>query len=524
MQGKKKIKLCTRDGGKWRDICEEEGMGIRLCKVEMEKLIELFVPSCFGDAPHVRGVNLGGWLVTEGWITPELFQGIPNGDLLDGTKIQLKSVTTGKYLSAVNGGGTNIVANRDSASSWETFKLWRVDQNHYQFKVSSKQFWGVYSNPNVVATVTQPSDSETFQLIRCPQDGNRIRLRSQRTGNFVQAANENSVTADYNGDGGCGDGNPSVFIMNHFGVLQGEYQVTNGWGSQAKQIMQNHWNSFITEDDFVFMSQHGLNTVRVPVGWWIAYDPNPPAPFVGGSLQALDNAFNWAEKHGIRVLVDLHAAPGSQNGNAHSGTRDGSLEWGTTEQNIQDTLHVIDFLANRYRRRSGLYAIELINEPHAPVVSQDSLGRYYEAGYSIVRKYSNCYVIWSARIGPADSREYLGRANDKNGVVIDIHLYNLFSDKFKGLSPQQNIDFINEQRAGNISHVSDNSPALSMVGEWVAVFDNQGASKEDYQRFAQAQMNVYGRATFGWCYWTFKCPPDHWSMKWMIHNGYISVY
>lgn len=30
----------------------------------------------------VRGVNLGGWLVVEGWIKPSLFDGIPNGDML----------------------------------------------------------------------------------------------------------------------------------------------------------------------------------------------------------------------------------------------------------------------------------------------------------------------------------------------------------------------------------------------------------------------------------------------------------
>ena len=33
---------------------------------------------------QVRGVNLGGWLIVEGWITPSLFDGIPNKDLLVG--------------------------------------------------------------------------------------------------------------------------------------------------------------------------------------------------------------------------------------------------------------------------------------------------------------------------------------------------------------------------------------------------------------------------------------------------------
>jgi aryl-phospho-beta-D-glucosidase BglC (GH1 family) len=60
-------------------------------------------------------------------------------------------------------------------------------------------------------------------------------------------------------------------------------------------VNQDHWNSFITESDFEFMSSKGITAVRIPVGWWIASDPNPPAPFVGGSLKALDNAFTWAK-------------------------------------------------------------------------------------------------------------------------------------------------------------------------------------------------------------------------------------
>ncbi|KAG9137223.1 hypothetical protein Leryth_026791 [Lithospermum erythrorhizon] len=30
----------------------------------------------------IRAVNLGGWLVTEGWIKPSLFDAIPNKDFL----------------------------------------------------------------------------------------------------------------------------------------------------------------------------------------------------------------------------------------------------------------------------------------------------------------------------------------------------------------------------------------------------------------------------------------------------------
>lgn len=50
-----------------------------------------------------------------------------------------------------------------------------------------------------------------------------------------------------------------------------------------------------------------------------------------------------------------------------------------------------------------------------------------------------------------------------------------------------------------------------------------GATKEDYQRFGSAQLALYGRATFGWAYWTHKNVNQHWSLEWMIKNGYIKI-
>ncbi|RZC64396.1 hypothetical protein C5167_008079 [Papaver somniferum] len=82
----------------------------------------LAVDGLNGDS-KVRGVNLGGCLVLEGWIKPSLFDGIPNGDMLDGTQVQFKSVSSNKYVSAQDGGGQNVNVDRDVPSSWETFRV-----------------------------------------------------------------------------------------------------------------------------------------------------------------------------------------------------------------------------------------------------------------------------------------------------------------------------------------------------------------------------------------------------------------
>nr|GMC77004.1 probable glucan 1,3-beta-glucosidase A [Ipomoea batatas] len=426
---------------------------------------------------RVRAVNLGGWLVTEGWIKPSLFDAIPNKDLLDGTTLQFKSVTVGKYLCAESGGGTILVANSTDASEWETFSLWRINENTFNLRVLNRQFVGLDTSNgragvNLVAVQNTPGISETFQILRNSDDPNRVRIKA-----------------------------------------------SNGF------FLQKHWKTFIVKEDFKWISKNGLNAVRIPVGWWIAYDPNPPKPFVGGSLKALDNAFLWAKKYGVKVIIDLHAAPGSQNGWEHSASRDGSQEWGNSPDYIRQTVAVIDFLTARYAQNPSLYAVELLNEPRAPGVSLETVTEYYKAGYEAVRKHSStAYVVMCNRLGPASNTELLAMAGALKGTVVDVHYYNLFIDLFSNMTAQQNIDYVYNERRAELSDVTTSNGPLSFVGEWVAEWTIRNQTKEDYQRYAKAQLEVFGGATFGWAYWGLKNNvTGYWSLEWMIKNGYIKL-
>ncbi|CAL5417752.1 unnamed protein product [Camellia sinensis] len=374
---------------------------------------------------------------------------------MDGTELQFKSVTVGKYLCAEQGGGTII--------------LWRINETTFQFRVLNKQFMGLnYTTGNGIDVVAiANTSSETFQIVRNSDDLSRVRIKAPN-GLFLQVKTEERVAADSKGDGGWGDSDPSVFIMTISRRLQGEYQLTHGYGPlKASQVMREHWRTFIVEEDFKFISKNGINAVRIPVGWWIASDPKPPHPYIGGSLKALDHAFLWSRNYGIKVIIDLHAAPGSQNGFEH---RDGFQEWGLSDQNIQQTVDVIDFLTVRYANNPSLYA-------------------YYKA----------------------------------ERTVIDVHYYNLFSDVFNNMTVQQNINFINTNRTADLNLVTTSNGPLTFVGEWVAEWKVSRATKEDYKKFADAQLQVYGRATFGWAYWTLKNVNNHWSLQWMIQNGYIKL-
>lgn len=64
------------------------------------------------------------------------------------------------------------------------------------------------------------------------------------------------------------------------------------------------------------MVNYGINTVRMPVGWWIVEElKTPNEHFPAGQLPYLKKALRMLKNAGIWVLIDIHANPGVQSAN-----------------------------------------------------------------------------------------------------------------------------------------------------------------------------------------------------------------
>lgn len=100
---------------------------------------------------------------------------------------------------------------------------------------------------------------------------------------------------------------PSIFAeWSTNQVVTDEYTYTQTLGkAEALQRLSNHWNTWITQDDFVQIARAGLNHVRIPIGYW-AVAPIPGDPYVQGQLSVLDRAIGWAGDAGLKVMLDLH--------------------------------------------------------------------------------------------------------------------------------------------------------------------------------------------------------------------------
>ena len=102
--------------------------------------------------------------------------------------------------------------------------------------------------------------------------------------------------------------NPSLFDGT---TAEDEYYLPTQLSKEVYEAkIKIHRSEYITERDFTRIKSMGMDAVRIPVPYFIFGDREP---FIG-CIEELDKAFNWAEKYGLQILIDLHTAPDSQNG------------------------------------------------------------------------------------------------------------------------------------------------------------------------------------------------------------------
>lgn len=146
--------------------------------------------------------------------------------------------------------------------------------------------------------------------------------------------------------------------------------------ADAKQFWSQYEDSFVTEKDFKRLAELGFNCVRVPLfyrNFAQNYAGTGPITLVEETMQRLDRAVTWGEKHGVWVFIDLHAAPGGQNGVASVSDVPSTdpvprLWTGADAQKNQDwTVEIWRALATRYKGRTGVGGYDLLNEPALPL-------------------------------------------------------------------------------------------------------------------------------------------------------------
>ncbi|KAK5136052.1 hypothetical protein LTR08_004306 [Meristemomyces frigidus] len=345
---------------------------------------------------------------------------------------------------------------------------------------------------------------------------------------------------------------------------------------KALSTLNHHWRTFFTRADFLAIRAAGLNAVRIPIGYW-AVDVDRNEPYVSGQYPYLIRAVQWAAELGLTVLIDLHGAPGSQNGQDNSGLI-GPVLFPSNASNTDRSLHVLRNLTREFSRHvygGAVTGIEVLNEPRLSVAdsadaafSMAQLRDYYASAAAVVRdaggRSSNSSssdgtplnvtihdafygpAYWAAYNPPPTSDEDNDTATTAAPLTLDTHQYYAFAP-LGNLSRPDILDAVcNLSRLLKQPQTSSGIPS-TLVGKWSLqtgannpspststsssssspAHTNQ-AQRTWFRLLFEAQLAAYtpsgpGQASLGWFYWTWKTEYDivSWSYRRGVQEGFI---
>ncbi|KAL1647844.1 glucan exo-1,3-beta-glucosidase, partial [Diplodia intermedia] len=218
----------------------------------------------------------------------------------------------------------------------------------------------------------------------------------------------------------------------------------------AKDILRSHWDQWVTLADFQKIADNGFNAIRVPIGYWAFKKYQQDSYVLDAQQDHLDQALDWARQTGLKVWIDLHGAPLSQNGFDNSGQRTDTPAW-TSADSVAATAEVIRMIADKYAAPSYadvVVGIELLNEPLMANLpgGRGATQSYYQTGFDAVRSVAGnnggaMVVIQDGFANPPAWNGFLA-GSGVTGAVVDHHEYQVFTNDLVAMSPQQHVDAV----------------------------------------------------------------------------------
>ena len=312
--------------------------------------------------------------------------------------------------------------------------------------------------------------------------------------------------------------------------------------------LEHHRATYITEMDFVWLAQSGIDLVRIPVPYYLFGTEHHAA-----CVEHLDHALEWAQRWDIKVLIDLHTVPLSQNAFDNGGYM-GLCAWAQDQERIGFAVDVLEKIARRYAGNPALWGIEALNEPandfmlnmnlrnygkdfpervaRSKVISRETLLAFYDQVYQRLRPIvgPDVALVFHDQFDLASWDDLLP-ADRYDNIVIDTHLYLTFQDfGFTRFDTQEYLDKVAEFSA-QVQAAARHHQVL--VGEWCLGNHNPLMSEMDaeakqafYRVLADAQLDAWDQG-LGGCFWSYRVDAaghEDWDLRSCVVKGWLDMH
>lgn len=235
---------------------------------------------------------------------------------------------------------------------------------------------------------------------------------------------------------------------------------------------------FVTRADIERMAADGFDHVRLPINWRIVMHDD--GEFRSDGFDRIDDLIGWCRSSNMRVLLDLHGAPGGQTG-TNIDDSSGRPELFMDDRNVQLTEQIWTTMARRYRDEPTVLGYDLLNEP-LPNEWQyryaDELVSLYRRLTEAIREVDDRHLIMYEGSHWATNWSIFDEVWDANSV-LQFHKYWSPPDR---PSIEQFIE----------------------VGERLGLPIYMGEGGENNTDWLATAFQMYEDLGIGWCFWPWK--------------------
>ena len=143
-------------------------------------------------------------------------------------------------------------------------------------------------------------------------------------------------------------------IENHILDLIGE--------EKSKEFWEDYRKNFVSRADIDQIAEWGFNHIRLPFHYKQFHTEDGSTPI---GYEIVDSLLSWCEPYNMYVILDMHCAPGAQNGGPISDS-DGIARLWLEEDKKELTVEIWREIAEYYSDNTLIWGYDLINEPVLP--------------------------------------------------------------------------------------------------------------------------------------------------------------
>ncbi|KAJ8521326.1 hypothetical protein ONZ45_g1972 [Pleurotus djamor] len=299
--------------------------------------------------------------------------------------------------------------------------------------------------------------------------------------------------------------------------IRGTLAATIGQ-EKAAFFFEKFLDYFFAEPDAQFFHSLGLNCIRVAVGYKHFEDDMNPRVLKPDGFRHLDRIADVCAKYGIYTVIDMHTAPGGQNGGWHSDHGSPQARFWIHKDFQDRLLWLWGEIALHYKGNAWIAGYNVLNEPADPHPKHERLLNFYDQAYKVIRTADNDHIVFF------DGNTYatdFTKFPDDAGIrwpnsAFSIHDYSIYGFP-KSPEPYARTE---EQMAKMKSSYErkrawmDARQLCVWNGEWGPVYarreyygDETDAINERRYNVLEDQLEMYAKTTkdgLSWSIWLYK--------------------